>query len=72
MSNILILSVRNFLSIAGSCPCRWTTPPKKIPRLSFLFFAKMKKKFSLIFIIFFILYLDVGTLQPEDNLSNTH
>lgn len=32
----------------------------------------MKKKFSLIFLIFFILYLDVGTPQPEDNLSNTH
>ena len=47
-------------------------PKKKIPIFSFLFFAKMKKKFSLIFLIFFILYLDVGTPQPEDNLSNTH
>lgn len=47
-------------------------PQKKIPIFSFLFFAKMKKKFSLIFLIFFILYLDVGTPQPEDNLSNTH
>lgn len=47
-------------------------PPKKIPIFSFLFFCQNEKEVLAYFYNFFILYLDVGTPQPEDNLSNTH
>lgn len=47
-------------------------PKKKFLYLAFFFFCQNEKEVLAYFSNFFILYLDVGTPQPEDNLSNTH